>query len=136
MTSLSLESLLLLCSALLTSGCSLALALQKRRLKKELTCCRAELTRKADVEESNSEPQQPAVEFSDSLLQATLMQRLQNGSERRQPPDKYRYAAALAEQGMDAKGIASVLQFPLEEAIQLIALKRAAQSQKNQAADS
>lgn len=128
----SLTPMLLLGSALLTTGCSLALALRVRRLKRELSCCRSELRQRKTTE--TVEPvakEKPATDFSGSLLQATLKQRLQNGPDWRQPPEKYRYAAALAEQGMDAHGIAAVLRFPLEEAQQLIALKRAAQAQQN-----
>lgn len=83
------------------------------------------------MESDKAEQDKPVTDFSDSLLQATLKQRLQNGPDWRQPPEKYRYAAALAEQGMGAEGIAAVLNFPLEEAEQLIALKRAAQAQQN-----
>ncbi len=123
--------LLLLVGTLITAACSLALALQLRRIKTKLTQCRTELTRIAsasapdEITEPQEKPRTP--DFNDSLLQATLKQRLQNGPEWRQPPEKYGYAAALADQGMDAEGIAAVLQFPIEAAQQLIALKRAAQ---------
>lgn len=127
--SLSFNPILLLCSALITSGCSLALALQMRRLKKTLASSRAELTKRATVESNESKEKKATADFSDSLMQASLKQRLQNAPDWRQPPEKYRYAAALAEQGMDAEGIAAVLHFPLEEAEQLIALKRAALAQ-------
>ncbi len=125
-------TLLLGSSALLTIGCSLVLALRVRRLKRDLNCCRTALRQRETAE--TIEPateKKPATDFSGSLLQATLKQRLQNGPDWRQPPEKYRYAAALAEQGMDAHGIAAVLRFPLEEAQQLIALKRAANAQQN-----
>lgn len=134
MMPLFLTPTLLLGSALLTTGCSLVLALRVRRLKSKLNCCRTELSqlKTAETGEPVTEAK-PATDFSGSLLQATLKQRLQDGPDWRQPPEKYRYAAALAEQGMDASGIAKVLQFPLEEAQQLIALKRAAQAQQNRA---
>ncbi|OEU52298.1 MAG: hypothetical protein BA871_02135 [Desulfuromonadales bacterium C00003096] len=127
----AIHPLLLLVSTLITTGCSLALALQLRRTKKNLTQCRAELTRiaSASAPDVTTEPQEKprTADFNDSLLHATLKQRLQKGPEWRQTPEKYRYAAALADQGMNAEGIAAVLQFPIEAAQQLIALKRAAQ---------
>jgi hypothetical protein len=127
----AIHPLLLLVSTLITTSCSLALALQLRRVKKKLTQCRAELTRIASASASDEsiEPQKqaPTADFNDSLQQATLKQRLQKGPEWRQTPEKYRYAAALADQGMNAEGIAAVLQFPVEAVQQLIALKRAAQ---------
>lgn len=135
MTLIALHPIPLLASTLIASGCSLALALQLRRVKKKLAQSRAELTRLASNRDSTenateaSEPQTKprSVDFTDSLLQATLKQRLQNGPELRQAPEKYRYASALADQGMDAEGIAAVLQFPIDAAQQLIALKQAAQ---------
>ncbi len=132
MTLFAIHPMLLLISTLIATGCSLALALQLRRMKKNLFLCRAELTSMASASPPTeaAEPQEkprPA-DFTDSLLQATLKQRLQKGPDWRQPPEKYRYAAALADQGMDAEGIAAVLQFPIEAAQQLIALKRAAQT--------
>jgi hypothetical protein len=135
MTLLSIHPIPLLISTLIATGCSLALALQLRRLKKKLALSRAELTSVTSglnsTEMSPESAEAPAklrpADFSNSLLQATLKQRLQNGPELRQTPEKYSYASALADQGMDAKGIAAVLQFPIEAAQQLIALKRAAQ---------
>jgi anion-transporting ArsA/GET3 family ATPase len=136
MTLLAIHPMLLLVSTLIATGCSLILTLQLRRMKKRLFQCRTELTHmtsdadstdgRAETTEPQEKPQ--TADFMDSLLQATLKQRLQKGPEWRQPPEKYRYAAALADQGMDAKGIAAVLQFPIEAAQQLIALKRAAQT--------
>ncbi|MEZ4483715.1 MAG: hypothetical protein R2864_03685 [Syntrophotaleaceae bacterium] len=132
MMSVPLTQTLLLGSALLTTGCSLVLALRVRRLKRQLGCCRTELRQREAAETVEPEIRKtPAPDFSGSLQQATLKQRLLNGPDWRQPLEKYRYASALAEQGMDASGIAAVLQFPLEEAQQLIALKRAAQAQQN-----
>lgn len=130
---ITLHPILLLASTLIAAICATTLAMQLRRVKKDLARCRAELAAQVlDSTETAAEktvPQtkpQPA-NFNDSLHQATLKQRLENGPDWRQPPEKYRYAAALADQGMDAEGIAAVLQFPLEAAQQIIALKRAAQ---------
>lgn len=136
MTQFAIHPILLLVSTLIATVCSLALALQLRRVKIKLAQCRAELARptlgldssetKADTLVPQKKPQ-PA-DFTDSLLQATLKQRLEKAPDWRPPPEKYRYAAALADQGMDAEGIAAVLQFPIEAAHQVIALKRAAQT--------
>jgi len=131
MTLLAIHPILLLLSALIATGCSLTLALQLRRVKKKLSQCRAELTHltsdpdPAKIIEPREKPR--SKNFTESLEQATLRQRLEKGPDWRQTPEKYRYAAALADQGMDAAGIAMVLQFPVEAAQQLIALKRAAQ---------
>ncbi len=130
LTPVSPTSMILLGSALLTTGCSLMLAVQMRRVKHELSRCRTELSQRNTAECGDSAVEEEfAPDFSGSLRQATLKQRLQSGPDWRQPPERYRYAAALAKQGMDARGIAEVLRFPLEEAQQLIALKRAAQAQ-------
>ncbi len=133
MTLFKFHPVLLLASTLIATICALALAVQLRRAKKNLTQCRAELADQAlEAAKPGAEKivpkakPQPA-DFNDSLHQATLKQRLEKGPDWRQPPEKYRYAAALADQGMDAEGIATVLQFPIEAAEQIIALKRAAQ---------
>ena len=135
MTLLANHPILLLISTLIVTGCSLALALQLRGVKKKLALSRAELTRVTSgrnsteiaTESAEAQTKSRAADFNNSLLHATLKQRLHNGPEVRQTPEKYRYASALADQGMDAKSIAAVLQFPIEAARQLIALKRAAQ---------
>lgn len=132
MTLFAIHPIPLLISTLIATGCSLALALQLRRVKKKLSQCRTELSHLTSDQDS-AQPLEPKEkpqhqDFTESLEQATLKHRLQKGPDRRQPPEKYRYAAALADQGMDAEGIATVLQFPIEAAQQLIALKRAAQT--------
>ena len=136
MTQFAIHPILLLVSTLIATVCSLALALQLRRVKNKLVQCRAELAHtsisldSAETHANTIVPKkkpQPA-DFTDSLHQATLKQRLGKGPGWRQPQEKYRYAAALADQGMKAEGIAAVLQFPIEAAHQIIALKRAAQT--------
>ncbi len=131
MTLITIQPILLLVITLMATVCSLTLALQLRRLKKSLARCRAELTRMTAVSalDETTEPAEksPSTTFSESLEQASLKQRLEKRPNWRQPPEKYRYAAALVDQGMDAAGIAAVLQFPIEAVQQLIALKRAAQ---------
>ncbi|APG27337.1 hypothetical protein A7E78_05455 [Syntrophotalea acetylenivorans] len=129
----TLHPTLLLASTLIATICALTLAMQLRRVKKILAQCRTELANAAlgssetapDIKVPQAKPQ--SADFTDSLHQATLKQRLEKGPDWRQPPEKYRYAAALADQGMDAEGIAAVLQFPIEAAQQIITLKSAAQ---------
>lgn len=133
MTPFTLHPTLLLAGTLISTTCALTLALQLRRIKKGLAQCRAESAHTtlnsaetaADTIVPQAKPQ--LSNFTDSLHQATLKQRLEKRPDWRQPPEKYRYAAALADQGMDAEGIAAVLQFPIDAAQQIIALKRAAQ---------
>jgi hypothetical protein len=110
----------LLSLALLAGCAALGLLLARlRRLQKSL----AEYRKKLDL--AGSEPAGDTTgEFRSSLLEATLKQRLEKGADWRRPPEKYRYAAALAEQGADAERIAELLQLPLPEVRQLIALSK------------
>jgi hypothetical protein len=120
MTFQDLHLLLLILSLLV--ACTV-IALQFVRLhgmKKALAECHRQLNRTAG--ENSAET---SGEFRSSLLEATLKNRLENGSNWRRTPEKYRYAAALAEQGADAERIAELLQLPLPEVRQLIALRKA-----------
>lgn len=73
--------------------------------------------------------EKPAVNFSTSL-DAVERQQLQSA----QPvvpsktTDKYSYVGSLAEQGLDAKGIAAALQMPLAEVEQLLRLAKLKQA--------
>jgi hypothetical protein len=110
----------LLFLALLAGCAALVLLLARlRRLQKTLAECR----KKLDLAEGA--PAGRTGEFRSSLLEATLKQRLEKGADWRRPQEKYRYAAALAEQGADAERIAELLQLPLPEVRQLIALRKA-----------
>lgn len=111
-----------LLSLALLAGCvALALLLARlRRLQKNL----AEYRKKLDLAEA-APAGSTTGEFRSSLLEATLKQRLEKGADWRRPQEKYRYAAALAEQGADAERIAELLQLPLPEVQQLIALRKA-----------
>jgi hypothetical protein len=111
----------LLSLALLTGCTSLALLLVRlRRLQQNLAECRQKLAR-IDSTLAGGE----TGEFRSSLLEATLKQRLGKGVDWRRPQEKYRYAAALAEQGADAERIAELLQLPLQEVKQLVVLRKA-----------
>jgi hypothetical protein len=111
----------LLSLALLTGCTALALLLVRlRRLQQNLAECRQKLAR-IDSALAGGE----AGEFHSSLLEATLKQRLEKGADWRRPQEKYRYAAALAEQGADAERIAELLQLPLQEVKQLVVLRKA-----------
>lgn len=135
MTLSALHLILLLAGILTLVVCLLVLILQLRRLKKDLHRCRAEQTLcvppTASAPPATADSSGPTASFGDSLLQASLKQRLQTGADWRPPPEKYGYAAALADQGMDAEGIAAVLQFPIEAAQQIVTLKRAARGRQN-----
>jgi hypothetical protein len=109
--------LILLILALLAACTVIALQfLQLRKLRRKFREGQA----RPDV--GQTEPGQG--EFRSSLLEATLKNRLENGANWRRAPEKYRYAAALAEQGADAERIAELLQLPLPEVQQLIALRK------------
>jgi hypothetical protein len=110
-----------LISLALLAGCAaLALLLLRlRRLQQNLAECRQKLAR------IGSAAGDETGEFRSSLLEATLKQRLEKGADWRRPQEKYRYAAALAEQGAAAERIAELLQLPLPEVRQLVALRKA-----------
>ncbi len=121
-----LHLLLILLGYLVLAGALLWSLLRLRQLKTALRNCPA--VPPPNPEQPPAAPPRPSGEtgdFAESLQQAGLRQRLQSRPDWRQPPEKYRYAAALADQGMDAEKIAEVLQFPPEAAQQLIALKQA-----------
>ena len=115
-------TVMLLALALL-AACTviLLLTLRLRRLQKNLVAYRQRPTQTDAAEEGDSS-------FSDSLLEANLKKRFEDGTGWRRTPEKYRYAAALASQGADAERIAELLQLPLQEVRQLIALHKAAGS--------
>jgi hypothetical protein len=106
--------------AALLAGCAIILLLTVRLcgLRKSLAECREKLARM-----TSSLEEQASGEFRSSLLEATLKKRLEDGTSGRRTSEKYRYAASLAEQGADAERIAELLQLPLSEVRQLIALR-------------
>jgi hypothetical protein len=113
-------TIILLALALLAAGTViLLLTLRLRRLQKNLVSYRQRPTQTDATEEGDSS-------FSESLLEANLKKRFEDGTAWRRTPEKYRYAAALASQGADAERIAELLQLPLQEVRQLIALHKAA----------
>ncbi len=121
-----LHLLLILLGYLFLAGALLWSLFRQRQLKTALRRCR--VAQPPNPEQPQSLPPRSASgdgDFAESLQQAGLRQRLQSRPDWRQPPEKYRFAAALADQGMGAENIAAVLQFPLEAAQQLIALKQA-----------
>ncbi|MEZ4598780.1 MAG: hypothetical protein R2940_03205 [Syntrophotaleaceae bacterium] len=111
--------LLLLILALLAACMIIALQfLQIRKLRRTL--------QKDSQDRAGGEKAQTRQgEFQSSLLEATLKSRLESSSNWRRTPEKYRYASALAEQGANAERIAELLQLPLAEVQQLIALRKA-----------
>ncbi|MBN1958808.1 MAG: hypothetical protein JXQ81_06045 [Desulfuromonadales bacterium] len=94
-----------------------------RKLKREITQLRAQLEEEHDV------PKEPKVNFSASLNQAER-KTLVSAEGAAAHGDKYRYVASLADQGIDAKGIAAALQMAPAEVEQLIQLARLKQPEK------
>lgn len=87
------------------------------KLRRELEGLRRELT-------SRSAPSAiPRADFSASLNQAERQQPAA-GAGQRSSTEKYRYVASLADQGMDAGGIAAALQLSTAEVKQLLQLAR------------
>lgn len=68
--------------------------------------------------------------FSPSLRQAGLQLRLQQGLQRREPPEKYRFINSLAEYGVPAEEIARILGLAVSEVEQLMSLGRVARRPK------
>jgi len=103
----------------LVSGLALLLVFWQqravRRLRRELTQLRAELTARADAEPAEKQS------FSASLSQAER-QRPIDGDVPRSSTEKYRYVAALAAQGMGVEAIATALQLAPAEVEQLMSL--------------
>jgi hypothetical protein len=120
MTAPDLPLILLSLALLICCAALLLLVLRLRRLQKSLAEYREKLARADSTPEEDT-----SGEFRSSLLEATLKKRLETGVDWRRPQEKYRYAASLAEQGADAERIAELLQLPLPEVRQLIALCKA-----------
>ena len=115
------QSLLLVVAGLALLALLLGLWLLKQvaSLRRELTALRAEAVNKPAAEPT------AAVNFSTSLdsvereqLQAAAVLTPRNSAE------KYRYVASLADQGLDAQGIAAALQMPAAEVEQLLRLAK------------
>ena len=115
------QSLLLVVACLALVALLLGLWLLKlvASLRRELTALRAEAVNKPAAEPT------AAVNFSTSLdsvereqLQAAAALAPRNSAE------KYRYVASLADQGLDAQGIAAALQMPAAEVEQLLRLAK------------
>ena len=111
--SLVLLALLLACWQLLAA----------RKLRREIIALRSQVTEKLPDEST------AAVNFSTSL---DTIERQQLRDKQPTPPrnsaEKYRYIGSLAEQGLDAKGIAAALQMPPAEVEQLLRLAKLKQS--------
>ncbi|SHJ80746.1 hypothetical protein SAMN02745165_03229 [Malonomonas rubra DSM 5091] len=98
--------------------------LGNRKLKRRVAALEQQLAAEVSAEEA------PAANFSASL-DAVERQQLQSNQPAApvKSTDKYSYVGALAEQGLDAKGISEALQMPVaevEQLMQLAKLKRAA----------
>lgn len=93
-----------------------------RRLRRELHQVRTELT-----EQQNRKPatgHSPDAYFGEVLRQAEQQATVERPADGPSRSEKYRYVAALAEQGMDARGIARALQLGPAEVEQLLRLAR------------
>lgn len=116
--------LLVACVALLGLFLVLWQGRNCRRLGREIEDLRA------TIEEQLTAKVAPPVNFSTSL---DAIERQQLQAAQMKPPaksvDKYSYIGSLAEQGLDAKGIAEALQMPraeVEQLLQLVKLKQTA----------
>lgn len=117
-----LFSLIVACIAVFAVLLCLWQMQQVRRLRRDLDELRSQ---QGETQEAQPEP----ADFSASL-DAVERQQLQT-SQPASPPntvDKYRYVGALAEQGLDAKGIAEALQMPPAEVEQLLQLSKLRQA--------
>jgi hypothetical protein len=118
MTGDQLQLLFVACLALFAVLLGFWQLQSSRKLRAELEMLKARL------QEQPSAKAAP-VSFSTSL---DTIERQQLQAAQPRPPaksvDKYSYVAALAEQGLDAKGIASALQLPRAEVEQLLRLAR------------
>jgi hypothetical protein len=72
--------------------------------------------------------------FSPVLRHVDLQARLQQGRQRREMPEKYRFIRSLAERGVPAVEIAGILNLPSDEVDQLLALAKVARRQSPMAA--
>jgi len=107
------------------AGLALLLSLRQllinRKLRRELSELRQELEKKPAAPPAKTS-------FSASLDQVERQQP-QAAASQRSSTEKYRYVASLAAEGMDARGIASVLQLSTSEVEQLLRLARLKQLQ-------
>lgn len=102
--------------ALLLAGWQLLTA---RKLRREIIALRRQIAEKLSAESVG------AVNFSTSLDTVERQQlRDRQPTSPRNSAEKYRYIGSLAEQGLDAKGIAAALQMPLPEVEQLLQLAK------------
>lgn len=90
-----------------------------RRLRLEVRRLSRELAEKNEPEPATDAP----ARFSESLSRVERKQ-LDVPAAARSGQEKYRYIAALAEQGLDAGGIAAALQMSVAEVEQLLQLTR------------
>lgn len=97
-------------------------AVVMRALRGEIAQLRAQL-------EEHDVSKEPKANFSASLNQAER-KTLVSAEGAALHGDKYRYVASLADQGIDAKGIAAALQMAPAEVEQLIQLARLKQPEK------
>lgn len=121
MTTEQLILLIVACLALLALLLGLWLLKLVANLRRELNALRAEA-----VNKPAAEPAAPtaAVNFSTSLDSAEREQLQAAALAPRNSAEKYRYVASLADQGLDAQGIAAALQMPAAEVEQLLRLAK------------
>ncbi len=126
---LAAEQLLLFvgCLALLAFLMGFGQLLTSRKLKRELNDLRAQLDSQRPQEVTEQ------VNFSASLA-AVEKQHLQSPAQAvpRNSAEKYRYVGSLADQGLDAEGIAKALQMPATEVEQLLRLAKLKQASGTQ----
>jgi hypothetical protein len=102
-----------------------------------LTLRLRKLTRLLELQAAEKESDEfgpPADSFLPLLRQADLQARLQQGRQRREMPEKYRFIRSLAERGVPEMEIAGILNLAPGEVEQLMALARVASRQPPPAA--
>ena len=99
-----------------------------QRLEREVALRSAAVAAPAGVQNAEA-PASPASEkFSAALLGGEMNLKLAGNHDLREPPEKYRFIAALDKQGMGAEEIARVLHLAPGEVSQLLTLSRLGQA--------
>lgn len=104
---------------LITLGAAVFLGLRVRRLERQVV-------KPAATRVPNPQPPARREKFAVSLQNASLKGLLAGGTGDRDVPEKYQYATALAERGLEAEEIATILHLPKHEAEQVVGLARLA----------
>jgi len=105
---------------------SVVLALRLRFLERRLQTISTAQVGDLELDAPSSPNQSDARECLPERLKSGLSAHLDRGWKLRQTPEKYRYISLLAEHGMTPGQISSVLNLPVQEISQVLALARLA----------